>query len=99
MKAAAKKGATKRPRPQVLKGMEDSRIKELDDAAQDYADIRDRRNAVEQEEGDLKLKVKGLMHKHHKKEYKYGGITVSLVEGEEDVKVKIRKADLDIEED
>jgi len=91
----------KRPRKQPLPGMEDLRIRELDDAAADYADIRDRRMELSKEEHDLKERLKRAMHKHGKKVYKHDGISIELVATEEDVKVKIRKAvdDDDADED
>lgn len=83
----------KRPRKQALPGMEDMRIRELDQAGEDYADIRDRRMELSREEHALKERLKRAMHKHGKKTYKHDGISIELVATEEDVKVRIRKAD------
>jgi hypothetical protein len=73
-----------------LPGMEDRAIADLEQMALDYADIRDRRQALNREEVDLKQKTMALMHKHHKTEYRRDGIEIRIVPGEEDVKVKVK---------
>lgn len=79
---------------QALPTMEHRVIKELEDAGAQYADIRDRRIALNAEEADLKKEVKSLMHKHKKTTYESATITIELQqpEGEETVKVKVKKA-------
>jgi len=87
----------KRPRPAPLPGMENSRIQALDDVAADYADIRDQRMELSTREHDLKVKALKLMHKHGKTIYKHDGIEINVVPGEEDVKVRVKKAADDAE--
>jgi hypothetical protein len=81
-----------RPRQQDLPGTEDRAIKPLEDVAAAYADLRDRRIELNREEAELKVHVKKLMHKYDKTIYRREGIEIRLIDGEEDVKVKIRKA-------
>lgn len=98
-RTAAKKGGAKRAAPQRLKGMEDMGIPELDRLANDYADVRDRRIALSRQEGDMKKSILGAMHKHHREEYVYEGVMIRVVPGDEDVKVKIKAADVEIDEE
>lgn len=83
----------KKPKAQALPGMEHRTIKELEDAGADYANIRDRRIALNKEEADLKKKVKNLMHKHDKTTYDSATILIEIEppDGEESVKVRVKK--------
>jgi hypothetical protein len=83
-----------RPRTQkqkALPGMEDHAIKPLENIAAEYAEIRDKRMELTREEHDLKANALKLMKKYGKTLYKHGGVTIQVVEGEPDVKVKIKK--------
>lgn len=82
-----------------LPGMEDRAIKPLEDIAASYADVRDRRIALNTEEADLKKTALALMHKYGKTVYKHDGIEIHLVAGEENVKVKIHKDPDNAEDD
>lgn len=76
--------------------MEDHAIQALDDIAASYAEIRDERIKLSQEEGSLKDHARRLMKQHSKTIYRHNGIEIRLVPGEEDVKVKVpRKAEDD----
>jgi hypothetical protein len=75
----------------ALPGMENRKIKALQDAAMDYADIRDQRVALTAQEVELKQKLIELMHKHERETYTYSGVTITLVHEEESVKVKVSK--------
>jgi len=86
-----------RPRSQPLPGLEDARIKPLEDLAAAYADVRDRRIELNREESELKQHAIKLMHRHDKTIYRRDGIEIRLVEGDEDVKVKVKKAGDDTE--
>jgi hypothetical protein len=88
-----------RPRQPDLPGTEDRRLQPLDDLAAAYADVRDRRIDLSREEGELKARAIALMHQFEKTIYKHDGIEIRLVAGEEDVKVKVRKAAEDADED
>ena len=78
-----------RPRQQDL--IADRAIKPLDNVAASYADIRDRRMALTQDEAALKQMAIKLMHKYEKTIYRHDGIEIRLVDGKEDVKVKVKK--------
>jgi hypothetical protein len=88
-----------RPRNQDLPGMEDRSIKPLDDVAAAYADVRDQRIALNKEEADLKAQALKLMAKYEKTIYRHDGITITVVDGEPDVKVKIKKPGDDADAD
>ena len=78
------------PRQQQL--VEDRTIAELDEVAETYADIRDRRIALNEEEANLKQQAMALMKKYKKKHYARDGIEITLEPGEETIKVKVKKA-------
>lgn len=80
----------KQPRNQYLPGT-DGGIKALDDVAVSYADIRDKRIALNAEEHTLKDLARALMKKFEKTIYRRQGIEILLVARDEDVKVKVPK--------
>jgi hypothetical protein len=88
-----------RPRQPDLPGTEDRRLQPLDDLAAAYAEVRDRRMELTDEEGQLKARAIALMHQFKKTIYKHDGIEIRLVAGAEDVKVKVRKAADDADDD
>jgi hypothetical protein len=90
-KAATRRAG--RPKNEALPGMSDRAIKELEEAAEAYADIRDQRQALNVDEAKLKTSVLGLMKKHGKTIYQRSGITITVVAEEETVKVRVRKGD------
>lgn len=79
-----------RPRNVDLPGMEDSAIKPLEDMGAAYADIRDQRIELNREEASLKQGTIKLMHRYGKTIYRRDGITIRLVEGDEDVKIQVK---------
>lgn len=94
---AAKRGskASKvkpKPKDQALPGMEDSVIKPIEDAAAEYADVRDERMQLTESETALKAKLLKLMHQHGKAVYKRGDIEVRVVPQDETIKVRVKKA-------
>ena len=95
---AAAPARAKRPRQADLPGTEDRTIKALEDAAFQYAEIRDQRIDLNKSESDLKSTLLALMKKHGKKTYTRDGISIELVAEAETVKVKVRKAGEDAEE-
>lgn len=97
-KKSAKKAAKKIPRQQRLPGMKDAKITALQNAAMDYAEIRDARQELTKKEVDLKARVMNLMHKHNKETYDYQGVHIELVHEQESVKVRIKKAETDEDE-
>jgi len=96
---AKKKAAEKRePRQARIPGTEDAMIKELQVAAEEYAEKRDARQAMLADEVALKGELLALMKKHKKEHYEYQGVEVTLVHEEESVKVKIHKVKEDSED-
>lgn len=89
----AKKTAAKKPKDQDLPGMEDRAIQALEECAEEYAEIRDQRMELNQQEVTLKKKVRALMHKHEKTVYRRAGIEIELAppDGEEKVTVRVMK--------
>lgn len=89
---AGKSKASKKPKDVALPGMEDSAIKPIEDAANEYVDVRDERMQLTESEVALKEKLLKLMHQHGKTVYKRGDIEIRVVPADETVKVRIRKA-------
>lgn len=83
----------KRAKQGDLPTMEDRAITALEEAAEEYADIRDQRIALNQQEAALKKRVRDLMHKHNKTTYVNGAVEIELEAptGEETVKVRVKK--------
>lgn len=93
-KASAKK--TRIPRQTPLPGIGDEKIAAIENAALDYAEIRDERQLLTKREVETKGKLIDLMHAKKLTEYKRNGISVKLVVEEETVKVRVKsKDDLD----
>lgn len=81
-----------------LPEMEPLRIAELDDAAETYADLRDRRMATGLKEQEAQAELMALMKKHKLKTYTLpDGRKVEVVPGEE--KVKVRKPEKEKDEE
>lgn len=99
-KAAPKKSTPRKPAPRTprLPGMEDAKLETLHQAALDYAQIRDERQALTSQEVELKGKLLDLMHAAKRETYSFENVVVTLVHEEETVKVKIKKAkDVDVD--
>jgi hypothetical protein len=82
-----------------LPGMEDRKLADLVDSAEEYAKIRDKRQDLTKREVELKSDLLALMHKYKKKEYVFDGIEIRVVLEEETVKVKVTKPDAEDEKD
>ena len=80
-----------RPRQARLPGVEDPEIEELESAAEEYADVRDRRMALTKEEVRLQGELLTTMKKYDKTSYVHDGYDLKLVAEKEKVKVKIAK--------
>jgi hypothetical protein len=74
-----------------LPGMEDAEIEELEDAARDYADIRDKRMKLTTSEVETKSTLLAIMKRHKKETYNHDGIEVKITHEKESVKVRIKK--------
>jgi len=80
-----------RPRQADLPGTEDRAIKPLEDAAATYADIRDQRMELNQQESQLKQSLIRLMKRYGKTHYKRDGVEIDLVTEAETVRVRVKK--------
>jgi len=85
----------KRAHTRTLPGLEGRTIKALDDVAEEYANIRDTRIELTAREHALKIHALSLMKKYDKVVYRHDGIEITVIPGEDDVKVKVKKADDD----
>lgn len=89
-KAAKKPVAVKqKPRQTRLPGMEDAGIRELENQAENYADVRDQRMELTRQESQLSVDLLAMMKKHGKTEYHHAEVHVWVKVTEEKVKVKI----------
>ncbi len=84
-----------KPRQARLPGTENPKIEALHGAAEEYAEIRDRRQELTKEESALKQSLLATMKKHHKTVYKYNGVEVRVIAENEKVKVRITKPQVD----
>jgi hypothetical protein len=83
----------KKPRQGRLPTMEDPAIEELEDSAEEYADIRDQRMELTREESRLKDELLGLMKKHKKTSYVHDGFDIKVIVESEKLRVRIKKED------
>lgn len=75
-----------------LPTMEDmGQIPELDEAATEYAAIRDKQMRLTDAQIEQRDKLHKLMRKHAKMKYECEGIILELIPGEESIKVKVYK--------
>lgn len=81
----------KRGRPRQADLIEDRAIKPLEDAAAEYAEVRDERMRLNEQESGLKAKLLSLMKKHGKTKYLHDGVSIEVVTEEETVKVRVKK--------
>lgn len=88
-----------RPRQARLPGTEDNRIAAIETAAEHYASVRDERMSLSKQEHEAKDDVHAAMRKAGKTHYSRGGITVDIVPEEETVKVRIKPAGEESDED
>ena len=83
------------PRSQDLPGMDTRAIPELEEHAREYADLRDRRMALTKDEATLKQQTIALLKKHHKTTYRRDGIELTLLTGEDGLRVRVKRDDDD----
>jgi hypothetical protein len=84
------KGETLMPRAQRLPGVEKG-FPDLEELGLQYAVLRDKRMATLKEEVELKKKIVAAMHEHTLTNYEVEGLQMTLVPGEEKLKVKADK--------
>jgi hypothetical protein len=88
-KKTTEKKAKKGPKQGTLSGMEDRALAELEEKAEEYADIRDQRMDLTKQEGELNDDLLLLMKKHKKTEYHHADVHCWVQAVDEKVKVKI----------
>jgi hypothetical protein len=69
-------------------GVEEKRIKAIDDAADLYTDARDKRMTLGEQEVERREKLLDLMKKHGLKRYQYDGQMVEITDGLKVKKIK-----------
>ena len=79
-----------------LPGMERKGVKQIEDAAEEYSELRDKRMALLEKEVAAKAKLIDVMHKHECTVYRYDDIVVQLLPTE---KVKVRKLSAESKDD
>jgi hypothetical protein len=75
--------------------MEDHAIRPLEEVAEEYAEIRDQRMDLTEKEHALKTHALKLMKRYDKTIYRHNGVEITVVPGEDDVKVRVKKGDDD----
>lgn len=80
----------KGPRQQQLPEMEDRKVQVLEDKAQEYAEVRDQRIGLSQQEGTLKSELLQLMKAQKREHYHRGPIVIDIVHEKENIKVKVK---------
>lgn len=93
----------KRVRQARLPGMEDSPIKDLEDAAIEHSEtaselVRERAAGKEKLK-EIDERIRTLMKREGKKTYNRAGISLKLREGEESVSVKVKRHEREEESD
>lgn len=88
----------KRAKQKRLEAVEDERIREVEDAAEEYKEARDARMKMTPEEKAAKTKLTDVMKKHGLSVYKSecGTVTLELTEV---AKIKLKSPEDDADED
>lgn len=81
-------GRLRQPRPAPLPGMENARIRPLDDICTSIAETREQMNTLRQEETGLETTALKLMRKHQKTAWRHAGVELIRVPGEEKLRVR-----------
>jgi len=76
-----------------LPGMEDKHIREIEDAAHEYAEARDKRMKLTEKEVEKKGELLAAMQKHKKRHYEVDDLQIDIEVEKETVKVRIRKVE------
>jgi hypothetical protein len=82
--------APKRARQTALPGMQDKPIAVLEDIAHEYAEVRDQRMALLQQEVTLKQRALAELHKLKRTAYRQNGIEITIIPGDESIRVKVK---------
>ena len=88
---AKKSSGKKRAKQADLPGMEQREIRALQDAAHEYAEVRDERQELTKREVALKTKLLSVMKENKLEKYRYQDVEIRVVHEEETIKVRIVK--------
>ena len=91
-KTATTKARHAKPRERALPGLEDARIKSLDEVCDSISECRASINELKGEEADLEKKALKEMHTHRKSSWRHAGVELVLIPGEERLRVRTTKA-------
>jgi hypothetical protein len=75
--------------------MENRKLKDIHDAALEYAEARDARITATTPEVETKQRLLDLMKKHKLEHYKFDNVTIDLVHEKEGVKVRVTAAEIE----
>jgi len=91
----------KLPRQKIIPGIGDAKIAAIENAALDYAELRDKRQELTTQEVELKTNLITLLKKKGITEYKRNGISVILTVEKEKVTVRVteKEENLSVEVD
>ena len=81
------------PRQKRLPGVDDPVIEELEQAAEEYVRIRDKRMGLTEVETQMQANLIAVMKRHGKSHYKRDGVECDVVAEKEKVRVRIKKED------
>jgi hypothetical protein len=81
----------RKPRQARLPGTEDAAIEELEALAENYAGARDRQREAGKEQKELRKSIATAMHNNGKTTYRHGGVFITLLDNDEEVRVKVSK--------
>lgn len=81
-------------------GVEKKTVPEIENAANEYVDVRDKRRSILEEEIKLKAELLAAMHKAGVKVYEFDGkvVTIKPKDATENVAVKVKK-EVEVEEE
>jgi hypothetical protein len=81
-----------------LPGTEDAAISELESLAENYAEARDRQREAGKEQKELRKSIAKAMHNNGKQTYRHGGVFITLLDKDEEVRVKVSRGSGESEE-
>jgi hypothetical protein len=90
-KSLKTKGKKAREKQKFIPGTEPVSIKEIEDVAEAYVDVRDKRMNLTEDESEFKTKLIEVMKKHNLETYNFNGYIVVRSHIDED-EVKVKKA-------
>jgi hypothetical protein len=98
-KADPGKPARRTPRQARLPGTEDPAIEELEALAEQYAEARDKQSAAGKDQKALRKQIAEAMGRSGKTTYRHGGVFITLLEKDQEVRVKFVKTEAPAEDE